>query len=269
MLRRVDRIILRVPALPGAVHYYRDVLGMKLVSQDKQAASFLMSDGETEIVLRTDPDQQAEEIFYLVENVRDLYSRRDALQLKFVQAPRQAGRGYRAAVKDPFGNVLTLLDRSTASAGASSPEDGASPTTLFAGIEPAVPAKRQLLIKLYEEVGRTADDLPYTPDFERLFTPYTAAHPEPHPTRREVWRHLLNLRKSGKLPKLGDARSPSPEVLPEDEQILRDLLGDDIGKRDRLPYTERFDTLVDRFNKTRKRPLSPHLVWRLVAKLAK
>jgi len=47
------------------------------------------------------------------------------------------------------------------------------------------------------------------------------------------------------------------------------LLGDDIGRRDRLPYTERFDKLVDQFNQTQKRPLSPHLVWRLVAKLAK
>jgi hypothetical protein len=47
------------------------------------------------------------------------------------------------------------------------------------------------------------------------------------------------------------------------------MLGDDIGRRDRLPYSDRFDNLVDQFNKTRQRPLSPHLVWRLVATLAK
>ena len=47
------------------------------------------------------------------------------------------------------------------------------------------------------------------------------------------------------------------------------MLGKDIGKRDRLPYTTRFDQLVDEFNKTQGRPLSPHLVWRLVATLAK
>jgi catechol 2,3-dioxygenase-like lactoylglutathione lyase family enzyme len=269
MLRRIDRIILRVPALPGAVRYYRDVLGMKLIHQDNRAAAFLMSDGKTEIVLRADPDQPAEEIYYLVDDVRNLYSRREKLQLKFVQAPRQSARGYFAAVKDPFGNVLMLLDRSTAAGGASVTEDGAAPTMLFSGIEAAVPAKRTILIQLYEEIGRTADDLPYTPDFERLYSPYAARHPEPKPTRREAWRHLLNLRKGGKLPKLGDARSPSPEVSPEAEKILRDLLGVDIGRRDRLPYTERFDKLVDQFNQTQKRPLSPHLVWRLVAKLAK
>ena len=37
----------------------------------------------------------------------------------------------------------------------------------------------------------------------------------------------------------------------------------------RLPYTERFDQIVDEFNKSLPRRLSPHLVWRLVATLAK
>ena len=56
------------------------------------------------------------------------------------------------------------------------------------------------------------------------------------------------------------------------EEALRNcaqMLGADIGKRDRLPYTKRFDELVDEFNKSQDRPLSPHLVWRLVATLAK
>jgi hypothetical protein len=84
-----------------------------------------------------------------------------------------------------------------------------------------------------------------------------------------VWRHLLNLRKGGKLPKLGAARSMPPEVPEADRQRLRAMLGQDIGRRDRLPYTERFDRLVDEFNEGLERRLSPHLVWRLVATLAK
>jgi hypothetical protein len=58
-------------------------------------------------------------------------------------------------------------------------------------------------------------------------------------------------------------------VSDEAKQKLRDALGEDIGKRDRLPYTDRFDKLVDGFNRSQPRPLSPHLVWRLVATLAK
>ena len=59
------------------------------------------------------------------------------------------------------------------------------------------------------------------------------------------------------------------EVTPEDRLRLRELLGEDIGKRDRLPYTERFDQVADRFNKSLARPLAPHLIWRLIATLAK
>jgi hypothetical protein len=60
-----------------------------------------------------------------------------------------------------------------------------------------------------------------------------------------------------------------PDLSPDDRDRLRDMLADDIGRRDRLPYTQRFDKLVDEFNKTQPRRLSPHLVWRLVATLAK
>ncbi len=118
-------------------------------------------------------------------------------------------------------------------------------------------------------MGRTADDLPYTPHFESLYGDYIAKFTDAKPSRGEVWRHLLNLRKGGKLPKLGEARSPAPDVSPGDRATLRDLLGDAIGKRDRLPYTPRFEQLVNDFNRTQSRPLSPHLVWRLVATLAK
>ncbi len=269
MLRRIDRVILRVPNLKSAVGYYRDVLGLRLVREDARAASFLMADAATELVLRPDPDQPAEEIYYLVDDVRAIYARRAELKLKFVQAPRQVARGFKAAVRDPFGNVLLLLDRTTESAGNSIVEDASAAGSLFPGIEAPVAPKRDLLARLYEQIGRTADDLPYTPQFEELFLQYAAQHAEPKPTRREVWRHLLNLRKGGKLPRLGEAATAPPAVSVEAQETLRGLLGKDIGKRDRLPYTDRFDRIVDEFNKSQGRPMSPHLVWRLAAKLAK
>ncbi len=148
-------------------------------------------------------------------------------------------------------------------------EDAKPAGSLFAGVEPPAKVDRAALTRAYEAVGRTADDLPYTPHFETLFRDYTAALPDPKPTRAETWRQLLNLRKAGKLPKLGEARSRPPDVPDEDRQRLRAVLGDAIGKRDRLPYTPRFDEIVDGFNQNHPRTLSPHLVWRLVATLAK
>src|SRR2546423_14607534 len=175
MLRKVDRLLLRVPSLESAISYYRDVLGLSLVHADKRVANFKLADGTTELLLHVDPDLPAESVYFLVEDVRDLYTRREEMKLQFVSRPAPVSRGYRAVVKDPFGHVLMLLDRSTeGSADHAAIEDGKLSAALFAGLEQRVPAKRDLLIKLYDQVGRTADDLPYTPHFESFYVPYAA-----------------------------------------------------------------------------------------------
>ena len=267
MLRRIDRIVLRIPSLAAGVRFYTDVMGLQIVHQSTHFATLRCREDKTELVLHDDPDQPAEAVYWLVDDVREVYARRAELKLTFLSPPQQAVRGFRAAVKDPFGTLLFLIDRSTG--GPAEPEDAKAPGELFAGVEPRIAPKRDLLIKLYQELGRTADDLPYTPHFESLHGPYAAAHPDPKPSRSETWRHLLNLRKGGKHPKLGETKSRPPTVTPEEVAALKALLGPDLGKRDRLPYTERFDKLVDEFNRTLPRKLSPHLVWRLVATLAK
>jgi len=269
MLRKIDRVLLRVPSLRSAVAYYRDVVGLRLVRSEANVASFCLADGGTELVLHDDPDLPAEATYYLVDDVRDLYKRRAALRLTFSGPPTPASRGYRATVKDPFGTVLLLLDRTAEGSGKPAVEDGKVADGLFAGVQPAQKPKRDLLIALYDKTGRTADDLPYTPHFESIYKSYAQQYGTNPPTREEAWRHLLNVRKRGILPKLGEARSKPPEVSGDALATLRAMLGKDIGKRDRLPYTRRFDELVDEFNKTQPRPLSPHLVWRLVATLAK
>ena len=115
MLRKIDRILLRVPQLEGAVSFYRDVIGLSLVRHAGNIASFRFGEQDTELVLHDDPDLPTDAVYYLVDDVRDLYRRREALRLKFSGPPVQVSRGFRAAAKDPFGNVLLLLDRSTES----------------------------------------------------------------------------------------------------------------------------------------------------------
>src|SRR3954452_13665015 len=118
MLRKVDRIVLRVPGLPAAVAYYRDVLGVTLLRQDARTPSFRLADDSAELIIHTDPDLPGEAVYYLVDDVRDLYKRRAELKLTFTAPPAQVARGYRATVRDPFGTVLMLLDRTTESAAA-------------------------------------------------------------------------------------------------------------------------------------------------------
>lgn len=264
MLRKVDRILIRVPQIEGAVHYYRDAMGLTVVREDAHIAVLRFPEGSIELVLHSDSELPAEGIYFLVDDVREMYDRRDELKLTFIAAPSETSRGFRAIVKDPFGTVLQLVDHKR------DPKEPQAPAgMLFEGAEPRVEPRRKLLVELYEKVGRTADDLPYTPHFEELYEPYAQAHPDPKPSRSEVWRHLLNLRKSKQLPKLGEAPTKPPPLPPDAILRLKTLLADDLGKRDRLPYTNRFDELVDQFNQTLQRPLSPHLIWRAVATLAK
>jgi catechol 2,3-dioxygenase-like lactoylglutathione lyase family enzyme len=269
MLLRIDRVMLRVPNVEAATKYYSEVLGMKVAKQQKDRASLKFAEGQSELLLHNDEALPSGEVYYLVENVRELFERKEELKLHFTQKPQQAGRGYRATIRDPYGNTMILIDR-TSAGGEAAVEDGKTPGALFAGVAEKVDVKRDALVKIYVEIGRTADDLPYTPEFVKLHAAYAAKYRENKPTQQETWRQLLNLRKAGKLPKLGEARSKAPDVEEGERAKLRELLGEDIGKRDRLPYTDRFDRLVDEFNRRRPRDkLSPHLVWRLVATLAK
>ncbi|MEM7625367.1 MAG: hypothetical protein AAF333_07050 [Planctomycetota bacterium] len=134
-----------------------------------------------------------------------------------------------------------------------------------------------LLINVYQKQGRTLDDLPYTDEFESLYTAMYGPeardtdNPAAH-TRAKVFHRLHNLRKAGKLPKLGRAKSPPPRIEPEQEQQLTQIVEAQIGqlsKRDQLLYQPAFDEIVDTFNTSTGLSLSPHDLWRIIAKLAK
>jgi hypothetical protein len=127
-----------------------------------------------------------------------------------------------------------------------------------------------VLIDAYARVGRTLDDLPYTAEFEALYAAVGGGGCGL--SRAEVVRKLQNLRKAGKLPRLGRTDSPAIKANEEEDALLRSLVereAGSIGQRDGLLYTENFDSVVHDFNARSGRQLSAHDVWRLVAKLAK
>ena len=277
ILKGIDRLVIRVNSVAAAVAYYRDTLHLPVVREGQSFATLQLGDGR-EVLLHNDADLPEEAVFLLVDDVRDLYRRREELRLKFAGPPGRVSRGYKATAKDPFGSVLLLIDR-TLDAGEASgaPEIAKTPDALFAGVRSRLAPKREVLAALYEQAGRTADDLPYTPQFERVHADYAATFPEPRPDQAETWRHLLTLRKKGELPKLGAARSRPPVADSKTVALLRAVLAEEfegrIGRRDRLPYSREFDAIADAFNRARVKagddPLAPHPLWRLVALLAK
>ena len=110
-----------------------------------------------------------------------------------VRGAAGAGAVVPAAVKDPFGNVLLLLDRTTdkTSQGTHGPaavvEDAKAGRCCSRGSSLSA-ARPEVLASLYEKTGRTADDLPYTPHFESLYKGYVEQYGQNPPTRQEVWR---------------------------------------------------------------------------------
>jgi hypothetical protein len=141
--------------------------------------------------------------------------------------------------------------------------------TLFPTGGASLDEQDQVLIQEYQRAGRTLDDLPYTPEFEALFA---SAAPLLSKDRRGVFHRLHNLRKAGKLPRMGRASEAAPKITPEDESVLVELVKEQVGtlgQRDQLPFDSRFDRLVEVFSQRTGRTMSLRDVWRIVAKLAK
>lgn len=269
MLRQFDRLLLRVESLPAAAKFWRETYGASISREDRSAVCIALPGGG-EVVLHNDMNLPEQAVYLLVEDVRAMHRDRAKLRLEFRAPPARGSRGYYATIRDPFGVMLQITDRTLDSDSASAAETfQAGGGSLFGDGATTHKPDRPRLAALYAELGRTADDLPYTTHFETLHDAYTAGFAPPKPDHAETWRHLLTTRKAGQLPKLGAARSKPPEIDDEDRRRLRELLGEDIGKRDRLPYTPRFEELVTAFNDGRRRRFSPHQVWRLVAMLSK
>lgn len=158
---------------------------------------------------------------------------------------------------------------------AGDPDDDQPATTLFSDAgdptAPGVPdggprTRDEALIAAYQSVGRTLDALPYTDDFERLCVMAGADD------RRAVLHDLHNLRKAGRLPRLGRAPGQPPKVGSDRSDLLERLVVEhagSLGQRDRLPYTDAFDRIVERFNTQAASSLSAHDIWRLIARLSK
>ena len=65
---------------------------------------------------------------------------------------------------------------------------------------PPLSAEDQRLVEAYTHAGRALDDLPYTEQFEDLFA--RLGLKDTLENRHSVFKRLLRLRKTGRLPRL-------------------------------------------------------------------
>jgi hypothetical protein len=59
-------------------------------------------------------------------------------------------------------------------------------------------AHKEILVELYRRSARTVDDLPYTDDFEHLYTSFIARSGIVM-SRHDVWKALAGCRKQSRL----------------------------------------------------------------------
>lgn len=132
------------------------------------------------------------------------------------------------------------------------------------------------LAQQYQQGGVTLDDLPYTDAFEALHAlitgPQGPGGAYARMSRSELFHKLHNMRKAKQLPRLGPSKLQRPRLDPQHEKILASLVQQHIGKlslRDRLPYTDDMDRIVEQFAAATGLNMAHHAVWRVIAKLAK
>jgi predicted enzyme related to lactoylglutathione lyase len=111
MLRKIDCIMVRVDDIETAVAYYQEVFGLRLHWRQALQAGLDLPETDAEIVLHSDPSIPPEaSVHYLVDDVISAVHYLAAQGCTILVEPFEITIGRCAAVADPFGNTLHLLD---------------------------------------------------------------------------------------------------------------------------------------------------------------
>ena len=120
---------------------------------------------------------------------------------------------------------------------------------------------------LLRECKLARDALPYTEEFSKLKEAFWDRSFKKL-SDAEFWQAIANVAKKGGI--RGKAKvHETPQLTDEQREMLRNLLRGSLGQRDRLPYTDRFEKMVSRFNGISGLSLIPRQVWLAILNIAK
>jgi|SRR5579864_502846 len=109
VIREIDCHMLTAGDLDAAIDFYQNRLGQALIWRSDEAVAFRMPDTDAELVVHK---RLAPETDLLVQNVPEAVKRLLAAGASCIQPPFDIAIGKCAVMRDPFGNVLTILDQS-------------------------------------------------------------------------------------------------------------------------------------------------------------
>ena len=112
LFRKLDNLLLRATDLDAAIGFYRDRLGHPVLWRSEEAVGFALPDTDAELVVHLHIGPETD---VLVEDVGKAFELFLSAGGEVVEAPFEIAIGRCARVRDPFGNVLVILDQSKGS----------------------------------------------------------------------------------------------------------------------------------------------------------
>jgi predicted enzyme related to lactoylglutathione lyase len=109
LFRKLDNHLLHVSDLDTAISFYRDGLGHPLIWRDQEAAGFALPETDAELVVHLHIGPETD---ILVEDVDSAFAAFLSAGGEAVEPPFDIAIGRCARVRDPFGNVIVILDQS-------------------------------------------------------------------------------------------------------------------------------------------------------------
>ena len=112
LFRKLDNLLLRVADLDAAIAFYRDRLGHRVLWRSNEAVGFALPDTDAELVVHLNVGPETDVV---VEDVDKAFARFLNAGGEGVELPFDIAIGRCARIRDPFGNVLVILDQSKGS----------------------------------------------------------------------------------------------------------------------------------------------------------
>jgi catechol 2,3-dioxygenase-like lactoylglutathione lyase family enzyme len=109
LFRKLDNLLLRVADLDAAISFYRDRLGHRVLWRSEEAVGFALPDTDAELVVHLNIGPETDVLVEDVDKAFQLFLNAGG---EVVEAPFEIAIGRCARVRDPFGNVLVILDQS-------------------------------------------------------------------------------------------------------------------------------------------------------------
>lgn len=109
VFKGIDCILVKVSSLEEGLDFYVNKLGLTLKWKSKTSVGLQMHSAGAEFVLSTEVGPETD---LLVDDVREAFTRLCEAGAGVIAEPFEIQIGLCAVVKDPWGNILTILDLS-------------------------------------------------------------------------------------------------------------------------------------------------------------